>query len=531
VLDRPRPRVRVRPKGVASGTDADDAIFLAASYGLIPDEWQEDAVDDWLLRGRKGIWLASTCGLAVPRQNGKNAIIEIRELYGLVILGEKFLHTAHEVKTARKAFKRLKYFFGEQANDPNAKFPELNALVREIRSTNGQEAVVLHAVDCRTRTETDGRCNCTDGPSVEFVARSKGSGRGFTVDVLVCDEAQDLTDEELEALLPTISAAPLRNPQIIFTGTPPNPEKNQTGEVFTRVRKDADDGTDPHLAFTDYGVPDGPLDQIDLDNLDVLYDTNPALAVGRLQLEVCRTERRRMSSAGYARERLGWWGNLSGGENVEGAFPGWVAAGSASRLPPEHVQAIGLSVALNREWSSIGSAGFTDDDQTFIAAVRHDVGTQWLVDEALRIQEEHGCAVAINGAGPGKNLIPALEDAGVDLVILDEGQACDAYADLRDGIKNKTHVHGCSEELDDAVKVTAERKLGRRLALDQLVGKDGSMAEAAMIAGWAANHDGGGAPTAYGGNLELCDSCGVKPHEDPDGVHNYLCSDCREDAT
>jgi hypothetical protein len=32
---------------------------------------------------------------------------------------------------------------------------------------------------------------------VEFIARSKGSGRGFTVDVLVCDEAQDLADEEL----------------------------------------------------------------------------------------------------------------------------------------------------------------------------------------------------------------------------------------------------------------------------------------------------------------------------------------------
>jgi hypothetical protein len=34
----------------------------------------------------------------------------------------------------------------------------------------------------------------------------------------------------------------------------------------------------------------------------------------------------------------------------------------------------------------------------------------------------------------------------------------------------------------------------------------------------------------FGGNLELCDRCGDNPHEDPDGVHNYLCPDCREDA-
>jgi hypothetical protein len=100
--------------------------------------------------------------LAAPRGQGRVArqdlrprrapaerqerVIEIRELFGMVELGEKFLHTAHEVKTARKAFKRLKHFFGDKANDPNAKFPELNALVVEIRSTNGQEAILLHAI-------------------------------------------------------------------------------------------------------------------------------------------------------------------------------------------------------------------------------------------------------------------------------------------------------------------------------------------------------------------------------------------------
>ncbi|NKU63881.1 hypothetical protein GS891_12230 [Rhodococcus hoagii] len=79
---------------------------------------------------------------------------------------------------ARKAFKRLQHFFGSEKNDPDAKFPELNALVEEIRSTNGQEAIVLK-----------------NGGSIEFVARSKGSARGFTIDVVVMDEAQELADE------------------------------------------------------------------------------------------------------------------------------------------------------------------------------------------------------------------------------------------------------------------------------------------------------------------------------------------------
>ena len=91
-----------------------------------------------------------------------------------------------------------------QAGDPAAKFPELNALVKEVRRTNGQEAIVLK-----------------NGGSVEFVARTKGSGRGYSVDVLVIDEAQELTEDQLAAMLPTISAS--SNPQILYTGTPPGP--------------------------------------------------------------------------------------------------------------------------------------------------------------------------------------------------------------------------------------------------------------------------------------------------------------------
>src|SRR5690606_13726157 len=105
----------------------------------------------------------------------------------MVILGEKFLHTAHEVKTARKAFKRILTFFDARLGAP----AELADMVTEIGKTNGQEAIFLN-----------------NGGSIEFVSRSKGSGRRFTVDVLVLDVAQHLEDEELEAIRPAVSSAP-----------------------------------------------------------------------------------------------------------------------------------------------------------------------------------------------------------------------------------------------------------------------------------------------------------------------------------
>ena len=131
------PLVRLQPVAVSSA-DADDAIMLGASYGLKPDEWQELVLRGWLGRRRDGKWASSRCGLSCPRQNGKNAVVEIRELFGIITLGEKWLHTAHEVKTARKAFLRLVSFFENER-----KYPELAELVESIRKANGQEAIFL----------------------------------------------------------------------------------------------------------------------------------------------------------------------------------------------------------------------------------------------------------------------------------------------------------------------------------------------------------------------------------------------------
>ncbi len=282
----PAASLRVVPRKSRDWSLGGLAVKLAAGYRLIADDWQADPVECMLARAKSGRYAAATVKITAARQNGKNGILEVRELFGMVALGEKFLHTAHEVKTARKAFRRIASFFENERQ-----FPELAAMVLEIRKTNGQEAILL-----------------SNGGAIEFIARSSGSGRGFTVDVLVCDEDQDLTDEELAALLPTISAAPLGNPQVILTGTPPDPERLDAakGEVARRVRKDAQRKGDPNLLCFDWGVPDGPMP--DVDDRELWHRTNPALG-GRLNLAEVERERKLMSAEKFARERLGWWGN------------------------------------------------------------------------------------------------------------------------------------------------------------------------------------------------------------------------------
>ena len=60
-----------------------------------------------ILRDTAGTWSASEAGLVVSRQNGKGQILLALELYGLLVLGESNLHTAHAVKTSSDAFRRL----------------------------------------------------------------------------------------------------------------------------------------------------------------------------------------------------------------------------------------------------------------------------------------------------------------------------------------------------------------------------------------------------------------------------------------
>jgi phage terminase large subunit-like protein len=339
--------------------------------------------------------------LAVPRQNGKNAVLEIRELYGMIALGERFLHTAHEVKTARKAFGRLASFF-----ENPAAYPELAALVKEIRRTNGQEAIVL-----------------TNGGSVEFVARSKGSGRGFSVDVLVMDEAQELSDDAYEALLPTISASP--NPQQIMTGTPPGPAAN--GEVFTRLRESGLAGKDKRMSWLEWGcLGEG----VDLDDRTNWARANPALGI-RLTVGFTQGERDSFSDEGFARERLGMWdGAVS--QRVIDARTWLTLADPLSRLVSD--VAFALDMNPTRSTTSIAASGLRADGLPHVEVVDNRNGApDWVVSRVVELVNRwQPRAVVVDEFSPAAALVDDLRRAGVTVTVTrsrDMTAACGRFYD------------------------------------------------------------------------------------------------------
>lgn len=422
------PRVEIVPMSASS--EVDDAAFLASSYGLTPDPWQWHVLRGWLGRDVAGRRSAGRCALSVPRQNGKNGCLEIRELFGMVALGERFVHTAHEVKTARKAFLRLVSFF------ENAHYPELAAMVESVRRTNGQEAVML-----------------TNGASCEFVARSRGSGRGFTADVLVFDEAQELTEEQLEALMPVISASPLGDPQIVLTGTPPPP--GSPGDVFARVRDEASNDPPGRLCWHEWSVEVMPGD---VSSRELWAATNPALG-RRLQETSIGDELALMSPDGFARERLGLWAVSA----VEPVLPLDMWESRAVVDPPtDGVVAYGVDMTPDRLMIAI-SAVRVGDGVMHGECVKHQSvtrGTAWVTDWIVE-RWPSAAAVVVDAQSPAMSLVPGWLDRGVRVTITGSGDMVKACGMFVDAVRDGSFTHFDQPALNAAVAAAAKRNIGQ----------------------------------------------------------------------
>lgn len=88
-------------------TEGKESIDLYNSTGRTAQEWQELMMYDILAKDEDELWTHSKFGYSIPRRNGKNEIVAIRELYGLIQVGERILHTAHRTTTSHAAFERL----------------------------------------------------------------------------------------------------------------------------------------------------------------------------------------------------------------------------------------------------------------------------------------------------------------------------------------------------------------------------------------------------------------------------------------
>ena len=419
------PRVCNAPPRVSSA--GSEAVDLAASAGLILDPWQAFSLEVMLGENDDLTWAAFEFAELVARQNGKGGILEARSLAGLFLLGERLmLHSAHEFKTSKEAYLRIKSLI-EGA-------PHLLREIRQFRQSNEDTSVELKS-----------------GARLRFMARSRSTGRGFSAQTLLVDEAQILSSAAMGALMPTLSAQ--ENPQIIYTGTVPRPEDNS--EHFTSLRDRGRRGGDESLAWLEWNAGEAVPD---LDDPDAWAAANPVLGF-RIGEEFIRKERASLTDEDFARERLSVWPDSS---SIIGEIDlkQWALLNHLEDDRPNPV-AYAIEVSPDRSWSSIGLAGRRADGNVHIQIVQSGKGTGWVAERVADLANTwNPLAVALDPAGPTGSLIPALEALGVTVTSLSGREVAQACAALLDAVVNSTVRHSAQPLLNVAVRAGGKQPRG-----------------------------------------------------------------------
>lgn len=391
MIGQQTPRIKIEPERYS--TDGKGAAMLMQAYGVALDDFQRLVLDCWLGKDASGDYTVTSGGLSISRQNGKSEILLARCFYGLTVNGEKILFTAHQMRSVKSMFRRLVNMFTDKRH------PEILKAVDKIRYGIGEESVEL-----------------TNGGSIQFMSRSRQAARGFDgISLVVLDEAAEVTDEQLEAIMAVLSASTTGTRQILYAGTPPY--IGCSGEVFRRFRQacilSAGKGEVIKNSWHEWGIAaDNPQD-IDIEDRRLWAEANPALGK-RLTEEFTAEEMRTLSREGFLRERLGVWLNPVEAVNelvIDAAL--WDSCRSDEEKPEGKTA---YAVKFRPDGSEVVLAGAIIPTGgkariTLLAIENVGAGLQWLADW-LNARYKQAACVVIDGRNGADVLIEKLKPTG-----------------------------------------------------------------------------------------------------------------------
>lgn len=449
------------------------AEWERVNKGVTLNPWQVGILDDWLALGPGLKYVHPRGGIEVPRQNGKTedglaridwgvAVLPlVRKKAGLSLRGERILYSAQSYSTVVEIFERMQQYYGTKANDPKCQYPHLNRMVKSVRKAISKEAIFFKPE--------------YGGGVVYFATRTNQSNLGFTVDVILGDEAQELTEVQQKAFLSTPSSAPLKNSQIIYMGTPPTPDCR--GDVFQGVREDvvsgADDGTYGAICWSEWSVndlmPEGEDGFGDYLDEEVWWRVNPGMGIN-LQPSAPRVElgfyRQPLT---FAQQRLGYWLPRAKADRGFINPEDWAACEvppSAALGPGEGRAALGVKFSPDGELIAWSVCVVPDEGVPFVELI--GIGpTYGGIDEALAYIGEHRrhfSCVIVDGQSGSSDFVQRVRESGVPRRRAYEAGTTgyiEACSMLLAAVGRHEIAHIEQDALDESVRMARRRKVGR----------------------------------------------------------------------
>jgi phage terminase large subunit-like protein len=420
---------------------AEQTIELLDHYGIELLPWQRSVLYRWLAvvdDGEGGWkWANPDCGLSVPRQNGKTELLIARIIGGVVFLGEAIVYTAQSVNTVEEIKRRVLRFFYDAEQEIN------EMMTDEFKG----EPRSLDYIELRNH----GRCI--------FRTRTRTNGLGSSNDTLLNDEAQEYTDAQQEALLPTLAAGKNQNRQTIAVGTPPT--AGTSGTVWVRTRTAVLEGKTANYCWQEWSVATitDPSDQ------EAWFEANPSLGYF-LMLSAVRTESTTMATDSFNKMRLGWY---AGVENMRAISDDqWnPLAVTEVNLPANPNIAYAVKFAPDGSAVSLAVAVIMPDTRVHVESIERrpmNAGINWIA--AWLLERWRKCnKIIIDGAAGTQLLVEELvrSERKISKRILTPNarEAGAAYAGFYNAIDNQTLTHFNQPALNLSIRTVKKRPIGR----------------------------------------------------------------------
>jgi hypothetical protein len=445
-------------------SDGDRAAHLGHRVGIRSLPWQWLALRKVLSRREDGLWTHPDVCLIATRQSGKSLIILLRILFGLFVLNEQIVYSAQRWVTAESIYKRLKAIIERRSSLQRR-------LAKDPTSSSSRAVIELKS-----------------GASIALGVRSGDLGRGLDrIDLVVFDEAYNLTEDEVASLAGSQLASP--NSQTIYASTPPVYAKHPNCRVLTDIRR-LGKARRADLYFAEWAAPEG----MDRDDPEAWRLASPSYGVIQKQRDVQRLYSKATSplaKALFDADYLGWGDYPVDAAGVESVIPEsvWQALTNTS---PSLVGPIAIAVdrSPDRKHWAIAAAQRTSDNRIHIELGPYE-GT-WsntdLVEKILDIVTEWDpVALTIDQKSPAAVLKPMLiTEAAIEPVMTNASElalACGGFVDAA----LAGQVSHCDQQLlNDSVASAIKRDLpGGGFAWDKPPGASVAELMAATLSHWA----------------------------------------------
>ena len=446
-----------------------NCVRMFGRWGVRFYPCQEEELNLFLARDGHNRFACRTICISKPRQNGKSFGIRFYAIECAAVEGKHVLFTAHRGKTVRKMFKFIRAFV---LNTPDLKeklLPDADGIYKAA----GSEGIYF-----------------ANGGMIEFATRTDGGGRGETYDVIIFDEAQELTDEQYDAVVPTTIASESGDPQKIYLGTPPGPKCQ--GTVFRGLHDKAHSGFAEGIWWLEWAATEIPDMSDILAVLELAYLTNPAMGYRikeDVMLDVIRTA---TSADGFAREFLGWW--VSTAHNVNSVIKEneWNAC-RIKHPRREGIVAYAVKFSADGKTGSLAACHKPEDGKPFVYVVANrslEHGLEWFVT-TLCDSWEKASVIVIDGQSNAKTLYERLVKQHIPkrrLILPKATDATSAYSGFLNSVRERSVTHYGQPALDRSATGSERRSIGNNggwgFASTEEV--DASLIESACWAHWGA---------------------------------------------